>query len=104
MERKSEHSLIVTKKKNMTMEEFMYELVGQSFYDLVSTLAIEQQVDFEEDNRFTDRNQKANKDMQAQREERFAKNRQRLNTKSFKLKFPDDSKQPRQLRDILKYF
>jgi len=28
VERKSEHSLIVTKKKNMTMEEFMYELVG----------------------------------------------------------------------------
>ena len=42
--------------------------------------------------------------MHAQREERFAKNRQRLNTKGFKHKFPDESKQPRQLKDILNYY
>ena len=52
----------------MSMEDFMQELVGVDFYTLVFTLSMEQQVDFEEDNRFTDRNQISNKDLIAQRE------------------------------------
>ena len=76
------------------MEDFMQELVGVDFYTLVFTLSMEQQVDFEEDNRFTDRNQISNKDLIAQREIRFAKNRKRLSNK-FKIKFPDSTKQPR---------
>ena len=85
---------MMARKKGMSMEDFMQELVGVDFYTLVFTLSMEQQVDFEEDNRFTDRNQISNQDLIAQREIRFAKNRKRLSNK-FKIKFPDPTKQPR---------
>lgn len=75
------------------MEDYMYELVGKEFYTLVFKLAMENQVDFEEDNRFTDRNETSNRDMIKQRAKRFEDNRRRLN-KNFKLNFPDKSKQP----------
>lgn len=94
---------MMARKKGMSMEDFMQELVGVDFYTLVFTLSMEQQVDFEEDNRFTDRNQISNKDLIAQREIRFAKNRKRLSNK-FKIKYPDPTKQPRQLFDIFNFY
>lgn len=33
--------MIYAKKKNMSMEEYMYELVGEHFYSLVFKLAME---------------------------------------------------------------
>ena len=81
----------------------MYELVGKDFYTMVFRLAVENQVDFEEDNRFTDRNMLSNADAIKQRARRFEDNRKRLN-KGFKFQFPDESKQPRQLRDIFNYY
>ena len=69
----------------------MYELVGKDFYTMVFRLAVENQVDFEEDNRFTDRNELSNADAIKQRSRRFEENRKRLN-KGFKFQFPDESK------------
>lgn len=66
------------------MEDFMHELVGKEFYSMVFRLAMENQVDFEEDNRFTDRNEAANADMLQQRDKRFEANRKRL-SKGFKM-------------------
>lgn len=73
----------------MHLEDFMYELVGKEFYELVFKLAMENQVDFEEDNRFTNRNASSNLDVIAQRNQRFEANHKRLN-KGFKLQFPDE--------------
>ena len=67
----------------------MHELVGKEFYELVYKLAMENQVDFEEDNRFTDRHASANLDVIAQRNKRFEANQKRLK-KGFKLQFPDE--------------
>lgn len=64
---------------------------------------MENQVDFEEDNRFTDRNEVSNRDMIKQRAKRFEDNRRRLQ-KSFKMQFPEEQNQPRQMRDIFNYF
>jgi hypothetical protein len=66
------------------MEDFINELVGKEFYTMVFRLAMENQVDFEEDNRFTDRNEAANSDMLQQRDKRFEANRKRL-SKGFKM-------------------
>ena len=42
--------------KNVSIESFMKELVGDQFYQLVFLLSIENQADFEEDGRFSNRN------------------------------------------------
>jgi hypothetical protein len=94
---------VVLSKKNMSMEEFMYELVGKEFYTLVWRLAMENQVDFEEDNRFSDRNERSNIDSIKQRAARFEANRRRV-AKGFKMSFPDESGQPRSLKDIFNYY
>lgn len=36
-----ETSNLMPKKRNMSMEEYMHELVGKQFYDFVQTLAME---------------------------------------------------------------
>ena len=103
-EKDKKNALVVQpKKKSASMEDYMYELVGKDFYTWVCRLAVENQVDFEEDNRFTDRNELSNLDSIKQRSRRFEDNRKRLN-KGFKFSFPDESKQPRQLKDIFNYY
>jgi len=87
----------------MSMEEYMFELVGEQFYQLVFKLAMEQQVDFEEDNRFTDRNESSNRDMTKQREKRFQKNRERL-SKRFKLEIKSSKGQKKKLQEIFTYY
>ena len=44
------------KKTTQDVESFMSELVGDHFYQLVFLLSIENQADFEEDGRFSNRN------------------------------------------------
>jgi len=56
----------------------MKDLVGDQFYQLVFLLSIENQADFEEDGRFSNRNATQNSKILRSREARFDENEQVL--------------------------
>ena len=84
----------------------MKDLVGDQFYQLVFLLSIENQADFEEDGRFSNRNATQNSKILRSREARFAENEKvLLSPNGFKLKFPANmSKFPTHLREIFEYW
>ena len=70
-------------------------------------LSIENQADFEEDGRFSNRNATQNMKLLASREKRFKENEETLlsTNKSFKLQFPSSmNKFPTHLREIFEFY
>lgn len=93
-------------KNKKSVEAFMTELVGDQFYQLVFLLSLENQADFEEDGRFSNRDVNRNMKLIQARERRFKENQELLlSTNGFKLNFPKNmSKFPPSMKEIYEFY
>ena len=93
-------------KNKKSVEAFMTELVGDQFYQLVFLLSLENQADFEEDGRFSNRDVSRNMKLIQARERRFKENQELLlSTNGFKLTFPKNmSKFPPSMKEIYEFY
>ena len=93
------------KKEIKSVEQFMQDLVGDQFYQLVFLLSLENQADFEEDGRFSNRDVNRNMKLIQARERRFKENQEMLlSSNGFKLKFPPMSSLTAHMKEIYEFY
>ena len=95
----------VSKKRQMTIEEYIGQYFGLQFFNLVLKLASEQQADDHMDNGIKGNSVKAERQAIASREKRFKDNRAVLNDPDgFEMPMPQSiDKYPMHLKEVFKY-
>lgn len=94
----------MSRKRTQSIEEFIANLVGQQFYDLVYKLSSEQKAESDLDNGIKGQNS-AEKKLVAKREKRFAKNRELLlDPDGFEIPFPKTMYEyPTHIREVFQF-